>query len=767
MQSPRGSLAVPLFLLVLAALPGLAAASRIEPARGHERLVDELLGLRPDPARVAVVEDLLLERDAAAIALVRGRVALATPLRGRVCAAFFHGEGEFRLAPAQETERAQLVRLFKSPVFARRFDSALLLFADSTAEDLGVGVTFMPGEYGSHEPDVSRNLDGLVEGRTRHLDPSVGRTWLEGRRNRHFILVFRSGIDRFRFEYDPYRTEQVSLVELASGSTREEVLTQFPAGAAASDELDHDVEPTLDVGAYRLDAEIPGDLRPNYLATVESSVREDSARFLHFWLSGADRIDSVTAESGAALDHSVSGPPGGVWVDAGRSLRRGERLVLRFRYRGLPLAGENQVLTPRGSIGWYPVHDWTDRASIELRIRHPRGFTVTAAGDLVERREGDDAVESTWRCPEPTRNATFVLGKLEAYVAKSDSAGVTVLMNPLGHASAARALIEAGQLSGRDMERRVADDVLRSMKFFDHVYGPLGRRHLSAVDAWTSHSAAYPGLLGLGWGTMQWTDVAGGDDVLRAHEVAHQWWPLEVEPATYRDRWLSEGLAEFSGLWYLNVSRDNPALYLDALRDRRRLILENRDSGPPWLGHRAQSARTPGPDDFVATYCRGAWVFHMLRNMLIDLGTLDETRFIELMRDFHRTYRGRHATTADFRRVVEKHAGEDMNWFFDQWVRGDAIPHYRVAWKPDRDADGRGVVKLRVEQRRVPPGHQMPVLVRIGFENGSYTRARIWVDRALAEKEIAVPLPARTLEFNEFESVLCTHETVPYEANPK
>jgi aminopeptidase N len=38
--------------------------------------------------------------------------------------------------------------------------------------------------------------------------------------------------------------------------------------------------------------------------------------------------------------------------------------------------------------------------------------------------------------------------------------------------------------------------------------------------------------------------------VFIAHETAHQWWGDMVSWRSYRDQWLSEGFAEYSGILY-------------------------------------------------------------------------------------------------------------------------------------------------------------------------------------------------------------------------
>jgi hypothetical protein len=142
--------------------------------------------------------------------------------------------------------------------------------------------------------------------------------------------------------------------------------------------------------------------------------------------------------------------------------------------------------------------------------------------------------------------------------------------------------------------------------------------------------------------------------------------------------------------------------------------------------------------------------------MMLDLNTKKDDRFSAMMRDFHDTFKGRSATTDDFRRLVEGHlGGASMNWFFDQWVKGAAIPTYHVAWTAESTPDGRHRTRLRVTQENVPPDFQMWVLVSADLGENRFANFRIKVSGAQTEYT-SPPLPAapRAVTFNELHSVL-------------
>ena len=68
------------------------------------------------------------------------------------------------------------------------------------------------------------------------------------------------------------------------------------------------------------------------------------------------------------------------------------------------------------------------------------------------------------------------------------------------------------------------------------------------------------------------------------------------------------------------------------------------------------------------TYQKGGWTLHMLR------GIIGTEAFWTGIRDYYRRYRDRNASTADFRQVMEQASGQQLSWFFDQWLNRAGIP---------------------------------------------------------------------------------------------
>ena len=240
-------------------------------------------------------------------------------------------------------------------------------------------------------------------------------------------------------------------------------------------------------------------------------------------------------------------------------------------------------------------------------------------------------------------------------------------------------------------------------------------------------------MLHLSWVTFQKTDDQGGDEVFRAHEVAHQWWGIGVDYLTYHDRWLSEGFAEFSGLWYMQTVRHSNDKYFAHAAPVPVLHL------PPQGRARSDFPRAPGPvvpgrgcgrlrhDRLQEGGMGGAHAAHAdARSQDHERGPLhpDDAGFL------HRAIEGKRASTADFRRVVERHTGADMGWFFDQWVYGTALPTYRVAYRTEPMEDGQFRVRLQVQQEGVPDRFLMYVPVTLDLGKDRVARVRVKVTGA-------------------------------------
>jgi hypothetical protein len=143
------------------------------------------------------------------------------------------------------------------------------------------------------------------------------------------------------------------------------------------------------------------------------------------------------------------------------------------------------------------------------------------------------------------------------------------------------------------------------------------------------------------------------------------------------------------------------------------------------LGSRLSSSKDPeGFDQLV--YGKGAWVVHMIREMLRDPAVKNpDARFIALLHTLQTKYGYRALSTDELQREIEAvmtpamniEGRHSMEWFFADWVRGTGIPHYRVEYSTKRTDRGY-VVKGKLLQSGVAESFVAPV--PIYSSNGGY-----------------------------------------------
>jgi aminopeptidase N len=147
---------------------------------------------------------------------------------------------------------------------------------------------------------------------------------------------------------------------------------------------------------------------------------------------------------------------------------------------------------------------------------------------------------------------------------------------------------------------------------------------------------------------------------------------------------------------------------------------------------------------------------------------MNEDRFTNMLRDFYGSFAGARASTEDFQKVVAKHAGIDMDWFFKQWVYGAEIPEYRFSYKLEQTPEDKYLAHCKIEQREVPGDFQMAVPVLVDFGKQGLARVRLLAKGPVTKVDLPLlPMKPDKIVFNDLESVLCEVEHVKWEAKER
>jgi len=562
----------------------------------------------------------------------------------------------------------------------------------------------------------------------------------------------------FDLFYDSLSAEQVQVLQLsqAGDASYFDVWMSFtPRARGADRDLPQESGPDVfEIPSYKIQARIAPPNRLEAEATCDLHILREGQRALLFELSRYLLLTRVEAAGNPlefihnpAVTGSQLARQGNdmVAVVFPHTLKAGERITLKFTYGGDVLSEEANGLLAVGARGtWYPNRGLR-MASFDLDFSYPAGWTLLATGtrtltdptrvdhtqpDVTQHDDAQPApssapeqLHSRWISSRPVPVAGFNLGR---YVKATALAGnVVVEAYATGEMGLAAPKVAPGLASalGKNLPdsslplaqfssppspaqnvQVVADRAASAVTFFASHFGDFPYSSLALTQAPGPTSQGWPGLVFLsGYAFLSPEELASrnlrpSDSILArqtpAHETAHQWWGDLVPWKSYRDQWISEGLASYCAL--LELEPKDPAafrLVLDNYRDDLLQMKGNRrmlEAGAVTLGQRLNSSRFPYGYDLIA-YGRGAWLFHMLRQMLRDDAILagqrsDSTNpddlFMKILRSLREKYAGKSLST---RELLEEFAARwpralwfegkpSLGWFADSWIQGTSIP---------------------------------------------------------------------------------------------
>jgi tetratricopeptide (TPR) repeat protein len=252
---------------------------------------------------------------------------------------------------------------------------------------------------------------------------------------------------------------------------------------------------------------------------------------------------------------------------------------------------------------------------------------------------------------KPSFPGTIVAGVFQEY--KSDEAGMDlhVFFKPT-HQSLASAYTTTA---------------VQEFTFFITLYGLPASQRLNVVELPddTLPYAWAPEIAGLaGPSVTEKTNYR-----LLADAIAHQWWGVSVSPETKDDWWLSDGFSRYSEAMYVENAAGAAGLE-EAVKDMSVGALAY-DSVPLSSASKLDIFSTEFQS--LATD-KGAMILHMLR------WVLGEDKYNKTMREFAGEFAGKAASMDDFKAIAEKNYGDQLTWFFSQWLDSTGAPEFKLKY---------------------------------------------------------------------------------------
>jgi hypothetical protein len=360
-------------------------------------------------------------------------------------------------------------------------------------------------------------------------------------------------------------------------------------------------------------------------------------------------------------------------------------------HQGVPIV-EN-LSEPYNARTWWPCKDvpWDKADSVDIRVRVDTGMVATSNGLLLsDINHGDGTHTMHWssRYPITTYLVCLAVTNFVSYTdyyfySPTDSMPIVNYIFPER---------EGDPLLAMDVTPlaiSVFADLFCEYPFINEKYGHTQCR-IHGMEHQTNTFLNYFYLC---------------DEATIVHELAHHWWGNLVTCETWHDIWLNEGFGTYCEALFYEVVNGPDWLhaYMNEVRFTDDGTLYVYDVTDPWIIMHTRS------------YFKGAWVLHMLR------GVLGDEAFFNGMQQYASLYAYGTATTDEFQQVMEDVSGQDLDYFFEEWLHGEYYPNYRYSYLIEDNLSGGRNVYLHLRQRHTtePQVFSMPVDIHLQTDTGA------------------------------------------------
>jgi aminopeptidase N len=300
---------------------------------------------------------------------------------------------------------------------------------------------------------------------------------------------------------------------------------------------------------------------------------------------------------------------------------------------------------------WFPVNGYsTDRFAADLHVTVPMGYAVVGSGIDSKQTAGD---KNVYQLRFARASFPGSIAVVKGDPARVQAEGVTTAVYFRG--------------SEADMAQPVGEQLGKTMAYFTGVYGlpPYANMTVVETESGAPNGYAAPGLVFLAPGGIG----RQPNQRLIANQVARQWWEEMVSAATRNHLWLTNGMATYSELLWLEHA-NGPGALETALGNEMvgALTVDN----VPIM----QSSRLDdySPELWALSGSKGASVLSMLRFIVGD------EKFFQLVKAFAQQNAWKSVTTEDFHKLAENVSGQELNYFFIEWIESSGAPEFRLEY---------------------------------------------------------------------------------------
>jgi tetratricopeptide (TPR) repeat protein len=370
-------------------------------------------------------------------------------------------------------------------------------------------------------------------------------------------------------------------------------------------------------------------------------------------------------------------------IEPGRQIRFRIEFENRFEVDGDNTSFARTSWYPRLRWDGLPIHD-----SFSVKLDIPEGYALAVSGRLDEntgRYEIDGARTFGIHLAKDQTSETRMV----------DGIQVTTLFTEKG-ARAAEVCM---------------DTALDAIAYYKDWLGFYPHEFLYIIPGGPGRWGGYPFATGIvvihGEETFKEGEPLSHWQRITAHEIGHEYWGEWVlDPE--RPAWVWIGMGIFADTEYILARGIDPG--------RRQSWMSNYLSGTAMYNDTtvdippAQLAKIRYDHNNTVIHSKGFSIVSALDCVL------GREAFESIYKKCLQVYGGRRLGWRELQRFFEKESGENLSWFFDQWVRSNAYLCYKIVEEESkREGD---VFKSLVKVKRLGT-MEMPVPVKAVFVDGS------------------------------------------------
>ncbi len=753
--------------------------------------------------------------------LVFGKPVNGAPVTAVFTADTEGGDAEVLMLPPDRSERRALAGYTKSPNLEEHFSTAIFLFTDSQTRSLLEKIRTSPDarrmpEMGAllaerWNPTLG-NILGSFDSRMMLdllTDAPAGTSGQPARRGFFDAILQGRTLGNFDVVYDPRGYEQLNAGQVVTHDGRS-IWDTWTSFSDKSHRGQPPPAPEEKILSYRIEASLDPQLLLSAVTKIRVRITPDSRLVLPFDISGQILATGAKVDGRDAEVYQRDSLRNGFVQNTGNELllvvpveplEPGSEHEIEVRHEGKVVIDTGHhiyFVNARGS--WYPNRGG-QFATYDVTYKYPKSLDLVSAGQVKEDRvEGDFHV--TRRVPDgQIRMLAFNLGQYEKRAVNQGNMHVEVSANremdeglrspqpvpvdvimdpaialglprrrPGGPPAQVMSIPPPMATPARPADElsRLAGEVAAAVDFYRTRFGapPVPDLQVSPV----------PGRFGQGFAGMVYVSTMSYlspsaraitslrpyermfyEEIMPAHEVAHQWWGNIVTAGSYHHEWLMEALANYSALMFLE-SRKGPKVLDSILEEYRHQLLDKGPSGdtvesegPVIQGWRLESLDNPNAWTAIV-YGKGTWILHMLRRRMGD------TRFTAMLTELRKRYEWKTVSTEEFRALCVEFLppgspDAKLEDFFDQWVYGTGIPTLKLTSSVE-GKPGAYVLKGTLEQTDAPDDLTLSVPVEIQTGRGKPVVKMVRTNSDPVSFSVPVPAPGAKAVLDPGSSVL-------------